>query len=37
MYVMSIMTSDASCVKADSFDDFVMGSFEFSYLCFYKA
>ena len=37
MYVMSIMTSDASCVIANSFDDFVTGSFEFSYLWFYKV
>ena len=36
MYVMLIMTSDASCVIADSFDDFAT-SFEFSYLWLYKA
>ena len=32
-----ITTSDASCVITDSFDDFSTGSFEFSYLWFYKA
>ena len=37
MYVMLIMTSDASCVIADSFDDFATRSFEFSYLWLYKA
>ena len=37
MYVMLIMTSDASRVIAESFDDFATGSFEFSYLWFYKA
>ena len=29
MYVTLIMTSDMSCVIADSFDDFATGSFEF--------
>ena len=34
---MKSQAGDASCVITDSFDDFSMGSFEFSYLWFYKA
>ena len=37
MYVILIKTSNASCVLTDSFDDFATGSFEFSYLWFYKV
>ena len=37
MYVMSIKASDAPCEITDSFDDFAIRSFEFSYLWFFKA
>ena len=37
VYVISIKTSDASCVITDSFDDFLTRSSKFSYLWFFKA